>query len=264
MIWRLANTSLINFSKQGLLLPYRPKGLEKLDPKFVDRANDPPHWVGNSGYIAAICYNTIEAKKYNLPRPESWKDFLKPIYKGHLAAPNPSASGTGFINMTSWVYLWGEEEAFKYMDKLHENMRFYLNSGTAPCRKAASGEVAIAMSWGFGATKLMTKGAPIEFLIMKEGMGWDLQGSAIMKTTKHPDAAKQFLDFIITREAMKLYNQRFAIIGMPEVARKVPNFPENAMDKLVDYDFVWNAENRKRLISKWLERYGTKVQKKKK
>ena len=264
VIWRLASTSLIGFSKDGLLLPYLPKGTDKLEPKFVDRNNDPPHWVGGSGYMAAICYNTIEAKKLNLPRPVSWKDLLKPIYKGHLAAPNPSASGTGFINMTTWIYLWGEEEGFKYMNALHKNMSFYLNSGTAPCRKSASGEVAIALSWGYGASKLITKGAPIEFLTMKEGMGWDLQGSAIMKNTKHPEAAKKLMDYIVSEDAMRLYNKTFVILGIPAVGKTPPNFPPEAIKTIVDYDFTWNAENRQRLIAKWLDRYAVKVREKKK
>jgi hypothetical protein len=33
------------------------------------------------------------------------------------------------------------------------------------------------------------------------------------------------------------------------------------MKQVVNYDFVWNAENRNRLIAKWTARYEGKVQK---
>ncbi len=268
--FRIANTSLIVMGKEGLLYAYEPKGLDKIDPSFRDKANKPPIWAGSNGYMAAICYNVPEAKKYNLPRPTSWQDLIKPIYKGHLTAPNPKASGTGFINLTTFVYLWGEEKAFEYMDKLHENIKFYMNSGSAPCRKAAAGEVPIAMSWGYRAVKLIAKGAPIEFLTLKEGMGWDLEGSGIMKAAEkrgHLEDAKTFMDWTISEEAMKVHNKNFAIIAMPEKATPVKNHPSSkgdVMKLLVDYDFVWNAENRNRLIAKWLSRYEGKVQKKKK
>ena len=50
------------------MLPYAPKGLDKLDSKFRDSRN-PPHWVGVDAYAAVVCYNTIEAEKFNLPKP---------------------------------------------------------------------------------------------------------------------------------------------------------------------------------------------------
>ena len=244
--------------------------MSKLDSAFRDKLNNPPIWAGSNAYMAAICYNVPEAKKHNLPRPKSWKDFLKPIYKGHLTAPNPKASGTGFINMIGFIHLWGEEKAFDYMDKLHENIKFYMNSGSAPCRKAAAGEVPIAMSWGYRAVKLIAKGAPIEFLTLKEGMGWDLEGSGIMKAAEkrgHLADAKTFMDWTVSEEAMRVHNLNFAIIAMPKMAKPVKNHPSSegdVMKLLIKYDALWFAENRNRLIAKWLSRYEGKVQKKKK
>jgi hypothetical protein len=55
-------TSLLVADSLGLLMPYAPKGLDKLDPRFRDPRN-PPHWVGVDAYAAVICYNTVEAKK---------------------------------------------------------------------------------------------------------------------------------------------------------------------------------------------------------
>jgi iron(III) transport system substrate-binding protein len=263
VIFRLANTSLILFSQMGVLYPYKPIGVEKLDPRFTDHRNDPPHWVGHDAYMAAICYNTVEAKKLGLPKPTSWQDFINPIYRNQLAAPNPKASGTGFINLATFWHLWGEDKAFAYMDQLNENMKFYLNSGSAPCVKAGSGEVPIAMSWDYRATKLINEGAPIEFLVMKEGMGWDLEGSAIMKAAETRGRladAKTFIDWTISDDAMRLYNKTFAIIGRPDLAQAEKGRVANPMEVVVDYDFEKIAENRNRLIEKWISRYEGKVQ----
>lgn len=259
VIWRLANTSLIVLANQGLIEPYTPNGIDKLDPRFVDQANKPAHWVGNMGYMAAVCFNTIEAEKLGLKEPKSWKDLLDPAYTGYLAAPNPSASGTGFINMATWVKLWGEDKAFEYMDALDKNIKFYLDSGSSPCTKAASGEVPIALSWGRKAATLITKGAPLKFLTFKEGMGWDLEGSAIRKGTPKMDAAKRFLDWTISRNAMDLYAQQYSLVGLKSARRPVENFPPDAADTIISYDFVFNAENRDRLIKKWLCRYHSKA-----
>jgi iron(III) transport system substrate-binding protein len=267
VMFRIANTSLIVFGKEGMLYPYEPKGLDRIHPQFRDKVNKPALWTGSNAYTSVICYNVPESKKLGLPPPQSWQDLIKPIYKGHIVAPNPQASGTGFINITAWIFLWGEDKAFEYMDKLHENVKFYMNSGSAPCVKAASGEVPIALSWDFRAAKLIGQGAPMEVLMPPEGLGWDLEGSAIMKAAEKRgrlEDSKKVMDWMISEGAMKLHNQSFAIIGTPETAVAVPHHPGAKMDmmkQVVNYDFVWNAENRNRLIAKWTARYEGKVQK---
>jgi iron(III) transport system substrate-binding protein len=85
--------------QEGMLTPYSPKGVEKLNQRFVD-TKKPPMWVGMDVWGATICFNTVEAQKRNLPKPESWKDLLKPIYKGQITMPHPASSGTGFLDVT--------------------------------------------------------------------------------------------------------------------------------------------------------------------
>ncbi len=77
-VWGLAATSLLVLANEGMLHPYSPKGVDKLDSKFVDKST-PPIWTGMDAWVASICYNTIEAKKNNLPKPTSWKDLLNPV-----------------------------------------------------------------------------------------------------------------------------------------------------------------------------------------
>src|SRR5687767_11235531 len=128
VIWGLAATSLLVLKPDGLLLPYAPKGLDKLDAQFRDKDN-PPAWVGMDAWVAALCFNTVEAQKKNLPKPASWKDLTKPVYKGTIVMPNPASSGTGFLDVTSWLQLFGQAEGWKYMDALHQNIGVYTHSG---------------------------------------------------------------------------------------------------------------------------------------
>jgi ABC-type thiamine transport system substrate-binding protein len=62
VVWGVSATSLMVLKLEGMLMPYAPKGLEKLDPAFRDR-DTPPAWVGMDAYIAVICFNTVEAVK---------------------------------------------------------------------------------------------------------------------------------------------------------------------------------------------------------
>jgi iron(III) transport system substrate-binding protein len=263
VIWRIANTSLIEFAREGLLEPYEPKGLDRIDPRFRDKnKSGKTYWVGHSGYTAAFCFNTVEAAKRHIPKPRTYADLTAPVWIDNLAAPNPNASGTGFINAMAWIKLWGEDKAFDYMDALHKNMKFYLDSGSAPCQKAATGEVAGALSWDMRAVDLKTEGAPIDVIFFKEGIGWDLQGSAIRKGTPKMEAAKQFMDWVISDSAMRLYSQKYHVLGVPGLEKPSSIYPQNFSHLLVDYDFEYNSDNRQRILKKWTERYGTKIEKK--
>ena len=250
-------TSLLVVDALGMLLPYAPNGLDKIDSKFRD-SRDPPHWVGIDAYAAVICYNTVEAGKANLPKPASWKDLLDPVYRDHLVMPNPNSSGTGFLTVSSWLQLMGEDAAWTYMDALHQNMARYTHSGSKPCRLAAAGEHAIGISFAFRGAKLIGKGAPLDLILPKEGVGWEVEASGIIKTTKKLEAAKTLMDWHISPAAMAVYNDYLPILAIPEIAKPVEHFPENTLEMMIDNDFGWAASNRKRILGEWQKRFDAK------
>ena len=256
-------TSLLVADSLGLLMPYAPKGLDKLDPRFRDPRN-PPHWVGFDAYAAVICYNTVEAKKFNLPKPTSWKDLTKPVYKGYLVMPNPNSSGTGFLTVSAWLQIMGEEKAWKYMDNLHKNMAVYSHSGSKPCRQAAAGEHPIGISFAFRGARLKQKGAPLDLITPKEGIGWEVEASGIMKASKKKAAAKKFMDWSISPAAMKVWNQYLPLLARPDLAKPVKYFPEDTQKMMIDNKFAWAADNRKKILAKWQGRYNVKSEPKKK
>ena len=80
--------------------------------------------------------------------------------------------------------MMGEAEAWKFMDALHENIAVYTHSGSAPCVQAANGERVAGIALDMRGACEKTKGAPIEVIIPKEGTGWDMEATGIVKGTK--------------------------------------------------------------------------------
>jgi iron(III) transport system substrate-binding protein len=260
VIW--AATSLLLMKEEGMLLPYAPVGLEKLDKKFKDKG-DAPHWTGMDAWVAAICFNTVEAKKHGLSAPRSWQDLTQAQYKGHVAMPNPNSSGTGFLDVSSWLQMFGETKGWEFMDALHDNIDHYTHSGSKPCKQAARGEVAIGVSFAFRGAKSKAKGAPIEIIIPSEGIGWDMEATAIVKGTKKLKAAQSLVDWSVTKKANEMYNEGYAVVAIPEVAKKVKYFPEGILDAMYNNNFEWAAKNRKRILKEWQARYDSKSEPKK-
>jgi len=262
VIWGLAATSLLLMKKEGMLQPYAPIGVEKLDKKFKDKG-DAPYWTGMDAWVAAICFNTVEAQKHGLSAPRSWQDLTQVQYKGHIAMPNPNSSGTGFLDVSSWLQMFGEYKGWEFMDALHDNIDHYTHSGSKPCKQAARGEVVIGVSFAFRGAKSKAKGAPIEIIIPSEGIGWDMEATAIVKGTKKLKAARALVDWSVTPKANEMYNEGYAVVAIPEVAKKVKYFPDGILDAMYNNNFEWAAENRKRILKEWQGRYDSKSEPKK-
>jgi len=257
VVWGVAATSLLMLDNLGMLEGYAPKGLENVNALYRDGASAPA-WVGQRAWIASVCFNTYEAKKHNLPMPKSWQDLTNPAYKGHIVMPNPASSGTGFLDVSSWMQIWGEDKAWKFMDALHDNIGVYTHSGSKPCKMAGKGEFPIGISFAYKGAQLKNKGAPLEVIAPQEGLGWDLESFGVVKTSKNKDAAKRFADWSVTREANVMYNQGYAVVAIDGVAKPVKGFPPEVMSRMIKNDFAWAAENRSRILKKWENRYGSK------
>ncbi len=257
VIWGVSATSLLVLKTEDMLVPYAPAGLDKLSPKFRDR-DDPPSWVGADAYVAALCYNTVEGEKLGLTAPTSWMDLTKPEYAGHVVMPNPASSGTGFLDVSGWLQMFGEEKGWAYMDGLHQNITAYTHSGSKPCKMAAAGETVIGVSFAFRGAQSKSEGAPIDVIVPSEGVGWDSEAAAIVAGGANEDAAKTLLDFSISMDAMEMYNVGFGVLSIPGIAKPVENYPAGIEDAMIDNDFEWAANNRAKILAEWTKRYDTK------
>jgi iron(III) transport system substrate-binding protein len=258
VVMGVAATSMAIFDNEGMLVPYAPAGLTRIAMQYRD-SKGPPTWVGMDVWGATICFNTVEAAKRNIPKPETWKDLTKPVYKGQIVMPHPASSGTGFFDVSAWLQLWGEAEGWKYMDGLHENIAQYMHSGSRPCAAVAAGEYVVGISFEYRANREKARGAPIDLVFPKEGLGWDLEAIGIHKGTKNMAAAQKLLDWAISDEAMGLYAANFAIVAVPSLSKPLPNVPADYASRLVKNDFAWAAKNRERILAEWSKRYESKA-----
>jgi iron(III) transport system substrate-binding protein len=172
--------------------------------------------------------------------------------------PNPNSSGTGFLDVSSWLQMFGEDGGWAFMDALHENIARYTHSGSAPCKLAARGEIPIGISFAFRGARSKEAGAPLEILVPSEGVGWEMEASGIIAGTPKLEAAQTLIDWSITKTAMEMYNTAYAVVGMPGVAKPVKHFPPGLLDAMIENDFEWAANNRKAILTEWQARYDSK------
>ena len=121
-----------------------------------------------------------------------------------------------------------------------------------------SGERAVGVSFEYVAWEMKRKGAPVEMVIPKEGAGYEMEANALTKKGARSAAARQFLDWAISDEAMRLYARYFAAVGVAGLP--VPEgLPKDVSKVVYPNDFDWSAKNRDRILAEWSKRYESKA-----
>ncbi|HGM3506192.1 TPA: extracellular solute-binding protein [Clostridioides difficile] len=250
---KLCTGSKINFK-----IP--KEGIVEYKSAFKDD-KEVPSWVGIDAWMTGITVNTKELKNKNIPIPSSYEDLIKPEYKGLISMPNPSSSGTGYLTVSALIQIMGEEKAWQYMDKLHENIGVYTQFGSAPATSAASGEYPIGISFGYRGIKLKEEGYPVEVVFPKEGSGWDIEANALVKKDNIKEVSKVFLDWAISKDAMNEYSKNYAVTTI-STGNPIPEgFPKKPLEQMIDNDLKSAAKNRENILNKWISKYDGKTEK---
>ncbi len=255
-IWGWAVTNMAGFVPRGMIVPYKAKNWDKIADNFKDPNG---YWVAIDLYAAAFVGNTKVLAKDNLPMAKSWHDLLNPGYKGKLIMPNPASSGTGFLQVASLLEMMDpnyknkpieKNDAWAFLKKLDKNMGQYIKSGSKPAKLTAAGEYAIGCSFAFVYSSLKKKGFPVELAMPAEGAGFELEANALLKGAKHPAAAKKFLDWAISKNAMQQYAKFKLGVTYPGVPGP-KDLPALSTIKLAPMDFPWQAKNRAKILEVW-------------
>jgi iron(III) transport system substrate-binding protein len=209
-------------------------------------------------FASAICFNIIVARQKGIPAPVNWSDLLKPAFAGQVVMPNPNSSGTGFLTVAGWLAHDGTRAGWAFMTELNKNIATYVHSGSAPCTNAARGEYAAGIGLDMRAVELKNQGAPIDIVVPADGVGYDLEGMAIVKGTKNLDAAKRLADFSVSPDANRLYGRFYALLALPDIKPTVENYPPEFAQRLVKADFEEIARNRDAILKEWAARFDSK------
>jgi iron(III) transport system substrate-binding protein len=255
MIFGIVTSSLLALERMNVLEPYRPQGVDQLKPQFRD-PHEPYSWTGLDAFVVAVCFNTGEAAKLNLARPERWQDLARPEFRQRIVMPHPASSGTGFLLVSNWIQIMGEEAAWDFMEKLHRNVALYTHSGSAPCVQAARGERLVGLSFDMRGAREKTLGAPIDVIIPQDGVAWEMGGMAIIRGRPEAQAAaaRRISDWAIGPKANELFARFYGIVARQGFGSP-PNYPRDAESRMTPNNSEWMAANRDRILTEWTRRF---------
>lgn len=202
--------SMEALKKDGRLLPYPAAKVAGLQAGSFDADRT---YFGSKLITTGIAVNT-GAKS----RPKSWADLAKPENKGQIAMPSPLYSGAAAIMLGTMTAR--DDLGWAFFEKLKAADAVAVRGNGAVLTAVASGEKPYGVLVDFMAFNAKAKGSPIDFIFPTEGVPAVTEPVAMLKTTQNPDAARAFLDFILSDEGQKLalamgYIPAKASVGAP-------------------------------------------------
>jgi iron(III) transport system substrate-binding protein len=201
---------------EGRLLAYPEADVSAFPAAAYDRDKT---YFGSKLITTGIVYNTAA------PKPQSWLDLLVPAAKGQVVLPSPLYSGAAMIHMVAI----GAAPALgsDYYGKLAENRAIAVQGNGAVVTQVAGGQRMYGVLVEFMALNAKAKGSPVDFVFPKEGVSAVTEPVAILKTAKNPEAAKAFVDFILSKPGQELAAAQGFLPARGDVPPP-PGFPKPA------------------------------------
>jgi ABC-type Fe3+ transport system substrate-binding protein len=156
---------------------------------------------------AVAMYTALYAFDYNtklIPRdqvPRTFADLLKPQWKGKIAT---SPYQGVFLNYIGLPQMMGHQGMLDFVNKFAAQLSGIMVCGEID--RVVSGEFLIyGLDCGdYEVRKRQRKGLPIAAFYPKEGTSLNYVAPAIPNTSAHPNAARLFIAFLLTREGQDL------------------------------------------------------------
>lgn len=210
---------------QGRLMAHDGADISAYDPATMDPEK---FWFSTKLITTGIVYNTAAPMV-----PSSWADLLKSEAKDQLVMPSPLTSGAATIHMVS---LTGHPDlGWEYYESLAEQGALAQGGNGGVQTAVAGGEKLYGMIVDFLPIRAKAEGAPVEFVFPAEGVSYVTEPVAILSTAGNPDAAKAFIDFILSREGQELAAAQGYLPAHPDVAPPA-GFPPRSEIRLLGFD----------------------------
>ncbi len=227
---------------------YTPKEIDALDPSVRGEGD---LYMGESPLPMVIFYNKKYVSEEKAAELKTWDGLLDPDFKGHIAYASPAKSGSAYTQLVTMLLAHGGDttEGWDFITKFYKNLDGKVNDSSGNCHKlVASGEYWIGLTLEKSAVQYKDN-ADVAYVYPEKDSAVP-DGVAIVKNCPHPELAKLFEDFVLSKDCQTEQNKDFG----RRPARKdveLGDLPALSDLNLVTYDFDLAANHKDDLVAKW-------------
>ena len=165
----------------------------------------PEEWKGDKSAtwttsIVALAYNTDMVAEGE--QPTRWADLTDPKWKGQIMMTDPTVAD----NYLGWLDAIERDLGMDYLEALSAQDYTLTKSGASGAQMVAAGAFAVNAPTfaAFSTTLIEEKDAPIKVQFMTEPSIVSPRDVAVVEGAPHPNAAKLFVNWLLSREGIEL------------------------------------------------------------
>src|SRR5215471_17982946 len=201
----------VYLKEKTLLEKYVPANASKVLDIYKDYDPDGTFFVTSAGMIA-IGYNTARLKEAEAPK--NWTGLTDPRWKDQIALGHPGFSGY----VGTWVVMMRKLYGWQFFEQLAKNNPQIGRAINDTVTMLNAGERLIAGTGPVGtAMSSAQRGNPLAMIYPTDGTVLIIAPSGIPKGVRHPNAAKLFMEYLLTTEASQIWVEHFNEPMRPEV-----------------------------------------------
>lgn len=239
-------TFAIQAKQLGLTQPYKPEHFADIPAELKDADG---HWF--TVYSGAVGFFINKDALGRHPVPTSWKDLLKPEYRGLIGYYDPTSAFVGYVSgMAVNLAMGGSLTEFgpgmAYYRQLKANQPIVVNQTSYA--RVLSGEIPILVDTDFNALRARFKDdANVVFVMPEEGSLAVPYVMAMTKGAPHPEATRKVLDYLLSDAGQSIFATAYLRPARPgvlsaEAASKLLPPSEYQRVRSVNYDEVAAAQ----------------------
>ncbi|MDP2644210.1 MAG: extracellular solute-binding protein [Desulfobacterales bacterium] len=202
------SNTLFSVKQMGVTEPMEDKLIlpEVTNPKFWYTLDHLPWTDDNKHFLHFFAYpNRSITINTDLVKPgeiQSWRDLLKPEFKGKIVWSDPTITGSGFEGFCSYLINKITDEDFYRQLVAKQNLTLSRDLRQM-AEWLARGKYAVAVSVeGRPIAEFMNAGAHIAYVTVKEGtyLSYSAGNMGIPAKAPHPNAAKVFVNWLLSKD----------------------------------------------------------------
>lgn len=152
------------------------------------------YWTGFADFVNVIAYNKVKVKADAAPK--RWADLLDPKWSGRTASVHIGGGGLPWV----LYYYFRKQLDPNFWTKFAALKPQMFDGGGAVANAVASGKADLGLVAGSSSYSAIADGAPLVNILPAEGVPGVTFTIAILKAAKHPNAARLFVNWYLSKE----------------------------------------------------------------
>lgn len=185
---------VLPLTQRKLLASYKSPETKMIDEQLVDQEGFWSAYYVNS-YV--LGWNTKLVKREDVPK--TYEALLNPKWKGGQISLDTEAYGM-FEGLKG---AWGKEKTLAYFKKLAALEPVLKRGNTERVQLTVAGEYPLIVAYNQTIQRMTSRGAPIDWLPLEPSVT-QVNPAMIGAKAPHPNAARLFYDFILSKEGQEM------------------------------------------------------------